>query len=142
MPVPGPDHLRIGIREIDADMEGLCFLLRRIFEPLVECRRRHGQCNQTQCARIAAIMAYVDRHFSRQEGLMDDVGYPGVDGHAADHQSLLSELRAMRAGGVCGDRDRRQLSGAISNWMRDHVQDCDRPFSKWMAVRQITAPAE
>src|SRR5512145_2424885 len=89
---PGRADLSTGVREIDADIEGLCFLLARIFDPLVECRRRNGECDHVQCTRIAAILKYVNRGFRRQGELMAAADYPLGAEHQAEHTVLADQL--------------------------------------------------
>lgn len=140
MPVFGPHDLTTGVREIDADTEGLRFLMQRIFDPLVECRRCNGSCDYTSCTRIEAILKYITRSFARQERLMDEACYPADAEHRRDHATLVEQLRAMQAAFVCADRDRHLVRKAVIDWAIDHNHDCDSPLASWATTRRVLAP--
>lgn len=136
----GATELSTGVREIDADTESLCFLMSRIFDPLVECRRQNGECDRTQCTRIAAIATFLDRSFRRQDELMGQADYPTRDDHHADHEALLAQLAAMREAGVCADRDRQVVREAVTRWLARHNRVCDRPLANWAVTRRLLTP--
>lgn len=136
----GPTDLSTGVREIDADTESLCFLMARIFDPLVECRRQYGECNHIQCTRIGAINTFLERAFIRQEELMRMADYPLSVDHQADHEALRVQLTAMRDAGVCADRDRHVVREAILRWLTRHSRACDRPLANWAVTRRILTP--
>lgn len=141
MPMLGPHNLTTGVREIDADTEGLCFLMERIFDPLVECRRRVGPCDHTCCTRLGAILKYVTRSFDRQERLMVKGGYPADAEHRRDHDALVEQLRAMQSAHLCADDDRHVVREAVTSWAIGHNSHCDRPLSSWAVTRRVLAPA-
>ena len=137
----GTTELSTGVREIDADTESLCFLMSRIFDPLVECRRQYGECDRTQCTRIAAIGKFLDRSFRRQEDLMGQADYPLGEDHLADHDTLRLQLAAMREAGVCADRDRQVVREALVRWLTRHNRVCDRPLANWAVTRRLLTPS-
>lgn len=141
MPELGPTELSTGVREIDADIEGLSFLMGRIFDPLVECRRRHGECDRVQCTRIAAILQYVERGFQRQDCLMEAADYPLADDHRAEHAALLGQLGAMREAGLCADRDRAVVREAVARWLLRHNRGFDRLLANWAVTRRVLTPS-
>lgn len=140
MPELGPTELSTGVREIDADTEGLCFLMARIFDPLVECRRRHGECDHVQCTRITAILKFIDRGFQRQDGLMAEADYPLAAEHQAEHDALLDQLVAMQDAGLCADRDRQVVREAVSRWLLRHHRVYDRTLANWAVTRRVLSP--
>jgi hemerythrin-like metal-binding protein len=138
--MPGCKNLSVGVREIDAATEGLCYLMGRLFEPLVECRRAAGYCDRTQCTRIDALLRYVDRNFQAQEHLMERVDYPHEDHHKREHWRLLHQLRRMRDANVCADRDRAVVSEVVGRWMVEHAGECDRRLGSWAVTRRVLDP--
>ncbi|CAA7621294.1 conserved hypothetical protein [Magnetospirillum sp. LM-5] len=141
MPIPGHKSLTVGVREIDAGTEGLCYLMNRLFEPMVECRRAGGVCDRTQCTRISALLRYVDRNFLAQEALMEQADYPYEDHHRREHWRLVHQLRRMREGNVCADRDRTVVSEVVGRWMMEHVGECDRRLGNWAVTRRVLDPS-
>lgn len=141
MPELASTEVSTGVREIDTDIEGLSFLMSRIFDPLVECRRRNGECDRVQCARIAAIRRYVQRGFDRQDQLMARADYPLAADHTADHDALVAQLTAMGDAGICGDRDRHVVREAVLRWMLRHHGGCDRQLANWAVTRRVLSPS-
>lgn len=141
MPDMGPADLATGVREIDADTEGVCYLMAHIFDPLVECRRRYGECDHRQCTRIGAIAKFLDRTFRRQDDLMMSATYPMADDHQAEHEALMEQLAAMQEAGVCADRDRTVVREAISRWLLRHNRGFDRTLANWAVTRRVLFPA-
>lgn len=129
------NRARTGVREIDSANEGLCFLLGRVFEPLVECRRRDGHCDRRACTRIAALMAFTRRNFAAQEDMMRAIGFPHADAHAGDHRRLLDDLEGMYRGNVCADDDRARVRELMLRWTAAHVAEEDRALGDWALAR-------
>lgn len=140
MPVLGPKDLTTGVREIDAYTEGLCFLMERIFDPLVECRRREGPCDHTSCTRIEAILKYMARGFDKQDRLMAEAVYPAESEHRRDHDALIDRLRSMQSAHLCADRDRHVVRDVVSTWAIGHNSHCDTPLGRWAVTRRVLAP--
>jgi hypothetical protein len=136
----GHTSLSTGVREIDRGSEGLAFVMGRLFEPLVECRRAYGRCDRTNCTRITALLTYMTRNFAEQEMLMEGAAYPYLDAHRRDHQKMALKLRAMRAADVCADRDRAAVQAVVGKWLKHHHSGCDTPLGKWALTRRVCDP--
>ncbi|MBC7950798.1 MAG: hypothetical protein H7Z12_03125 [Rhodospirillaceae bacterium] len=141
MPALGPHNLTTGVREIDAYTEGLCFLMDRIFDPLVECRRREGPCDHSHCSRIDAILKYMARGFDCQDRLMAEAVYPGEIEHRRDHDALVAQLRSMQAARLCADHDRHVVHDVVTAWAIGHNSHCDSPLGSWAVTRRVLEPA-
>ncbi|MGE5547621.1 MAG: hypothetical protein ACM33T_12025 [Solirubrobacterales bacterium] len=126
-----------GIRDIDAGNEGLAFLMERVFDPLVECRRRTGACDHCNCTKIGAVIKFVGRNFLREEDLMRSAAYPSAGDHVRDHYRLVEELKSMQAARVCGDRDRARVREFILRWSKHHQHGSDLPLGLWAASRGV-----
>lgn len=140
MPTLCKADLSTGVRDIDRGTEGLCYLMGRLFEPGVECRRVDGHCDRTQCTRISALMKFMDRNFTHQENLMVEAQYPHQDHHRREHWRILEQLRHMRDANVCADRDRAVVREVVAHWMGSHVPHCDRTLGSWALTRRVRDP--
>lgn len=141
MPELDAADVMTGVREIDADIEGLCFLMARIFDPLVECRRCYGPCDHSHCTRINAIRTYVERGFRRQDSLMAAAEYPLSADHQAEHLALLNQLAAMIDAGLCADRDRHVVHDAVCRWVARHNSGFDHLLANWAVTRRVLPPS-
>lgn len=127
---------RTGVRRIDAANEGLCFLIGRMFEPLVECRRRTGHCDRRACTKIAALVAFTRRNFAAQEELMRAISFPHADEHARDHQRLLDDLEILYRSNVCADIERARVREVLLRWIAAHVTAEDSTLGDWARTRR------
>lgn len=139
---PYAQGLETGVPAIDAGNDGLRYLLGRVFEPGVECRRGQGdgQCDRKHCIRLQAIIRYMDRNFAHQERVMAEADYPEADRHCGDHARLVDKLHIMVRGQVCADRDGQKVRDFISHWAVEHAKRCDHPFGKWAVTRRVLDP--
>jgi hemerythrin-like metal-binding protein len=76
------------------------------------------------------LLTYVEFHFSFEERLLAECGYPSLIEHRDSHQGLLAEFRALQAdinGGrlVLNDRVMNFLQG----WLTHHIVSSDRDFA-------------
>lgn len=141
MPTVCSNLMSTGVREIDRGTESLCYVMGRLFDPGVECRRHHeGHCDRTQCSRITALMRFMDRNFAHQEAMMEQAFYPHGDHHKREHWRMIEQLRHMRAANVCAERDRAVLSEVVARWMHEHVPECDRRLGNWALTRRVNWP--
>ena len=135
--------LETGVPAIDAANDGLRFLLGRVFEPGVECRRGPGgtgECTYQNCSRIAAILRYVGRNFASQEQVLTDASYPEAATHGDDHAVLVDRLTVMLGAQVCAEREGHRVHDFVAHWMAEHAQRCDTPFGRWAVTRRVLGP--
>ena len=140
---PLAQGLETGVPAIDAGNDGLRFLLDRMFEPGVECRKGaggKGQCDYNRCSRIEALIRYVGRNFASQEEVMDASFYPEAERHYDDHASLVDKLTVMLQAQVCADREGGKVHDFIVHWMNEHAKRCDTPFGRWAVTRRVLEP--
>lgn len=124
-----------GQPDIDNRSEGLAFVLGHLFEPMVECRRRFGHCDRTQCARLTALLTFLDRNFSAEETLMDQTAFPGQDRHRREHGHVLHVLRHMRAANLCADDHGAVVRAVVGRWLARHVRDADHDLGRWVSAQ-------
>lgn len=128
-----------GVATIDAANDGLRFLLERMFEPGVECRRGahgKGECDFSRCSRIDAILRYVQRNFTHQERVMAEADYPEAQRHLGEHAALVENLTIMRDAHVCADKDSAKVHDYIAHWAAEHAKDSDAPLGRWAITRR------
>lgn len=132
-----------GVASIDAGNDGLRYLLGRVFQPGVECRRGvggRGECDRNACIRIQAIIRYIQRNFAQQERVMAESGYPGAGRHKNEHDALLDRLGVMFRAQVCADREAAKVHDMVAHWAAEHAQRCDRPLARWAMTRRVVDP--
>ena len=75
------------------------------------------------------LLTYVEFHFSFEERLMAECGYPSLIEHRDSHRGLLAEFRALQAdinGGGLALNDR--VMNFLQGWLTHHIVSSDRHF--------------
>jgi hemerythrin len=97
-------------------------------------RLRHGG-PETVEESMRFLEHHAMSHFTYEEALMDDVGYPRAALHRDQHLAFASEIARFR------DRFRREgptpdaaaaLADAVEGWVREHVLDEDRRLANFI----------
>ncbi len=101
-------------------------------------RHRAGDAGKgTVVEAIEALVAHTAEHFRREESAMEGAGFPSFALHAAEHDSVLAELRAearlFRDGGDT-TRLAAYLGGLPGRFVR-HIQSMDAAAARFLAAR-------
>ena len=73
------------------------------------------------------LTGYVIVHFSDEESMMRERGYPGIDGHQQEHHQFRERLKELRISYVTGMRD-EVISEAVwlaADWFIGHIKRAD-----------------
>ena len=83
---------------------------------------------------------YILRHFSHEEGLMRDSGYPDYKSHQAAHENLSKHANEMIQGfrgGTLGVPV--TLSRFLQDWLTLHIMQTDKKFIRYLQERKKRA---
>lgn len=123
-----PDYA-VGIRVIDNDHRELFDLVNQLHEGL-ENGFAASSINQT----TDRLIRYVKEHFKREEGLMFEYGYPGLEEHRKKHNEFVWLVSAIRKIEVeCPHRlDGQKLLRFLSTWLKSHIMKTDREYLPYL----------
>lgn len=81
------------------------------------------------------LLDYVETHFSAEEALMAERGYPDLDLHLELHGEFRRDLAAMEreihdAETMAGTAN--DLGGFVSQWLIDHILEDDQAFARFL----------
>jgi hemerythrin len=88
---------------------------------------------------LAFLGDYVVSHFSQEEQLMRDVGYPGLEPHAAEHAGFVARFLRFRAAFARGGADAAlaaSMQRELSSWLVEHVSGADRRIGEHIRARE------
>lgn len=124
-----PDCI-IDIREIDEQHQRFFEILGRIATVADDLYRPLDDDGVDSALDIMAeLREYARDHFGTEEGYMEEVDYPGLEGHKAAHEKFLDDLIRMEGELLNGSsvppvKVRAFLGGSC----RDHILTMDKPF--------------
>ena len=81
---------------------------------------------------------YVVSHFGTEERLMEEAGYPGLEGQRAEHRRFVQEFGILReeyqAEGP-GPLFVIRVQNRVTAWLREHIYRTDRALGAWLQNR-------
>jgi hemerythrin len=128
--------LSIGVEGIDQQHQELFRRAHELIEALKSGRRSEVG------ALVEYLGEYAQEHFTAEEALMRRIGYPGLDGHHAQHEEFRRELASLVA-----DYERKgatplvtlTLHNWLSDWLRQHVSTADVELGAFLAEHRSSA---
>lgn len=123
------DEYSVGIRVIDNDHRELFDLVNQLHEGL-ESHAGSAIIGQT----TDRLIRYVKEHFKREEGLMFEYGYPGLEEHRRKHNEFVWLVSAIRKIVLeCPHRlDGHKLLNFLSKWLTSHIMKTDREYLPYL----------
>ena len=118
------DAFNLGIRAVDEDHKRFFEIFNRLHSCLGHDAAREA---------VAELIAYARGHFAREEQALDDVAYPYLAEHRAQHQRLLRDLERIDVQRTTA----AQLAISISrDWLIEHVLGMDKKYISWLVARR------
>src|SRR5512138_3074804 len=120
--------LAVGVPEIDAQHQELFRRAERLITALRSGDRREVE------PLVRYLTAYVVEHFAAEERYMREIGYPGLEGHRAAHDTFRGD-RAERI----ADYERKgptplvalTMHNWLSDWLRRHTGGLDQEIGRF-----------
>ena len=76
---------------------------------------------------VAALAAYAEVHFAREESIMDATAYPGLDDHRQEHHRARAILMGFRNDYLEGRRvEAVTVLKFLESWLSSHIADVDQ----------------
>lgn len=121
--------LATGNELVDAQHKSLFRLLDELNAAIAE----HGDDTENAVTNaVYALTDYVVEHFTDEQVLMAQRGYPGLDSHIALHKGLTNETMQIAARFFNGDDvDPAELVVFVDTWLRDHIRTQDFRFAEF-----------
>ncbi len=127
-------RLLLDIEQMDREHQRLFEIAGRIHDALSS-----GSYAALSAARVAVgeLLDYTATHFTSEEKLMAEAGYPELAPHHAVHRALIAQARDMEMRLEAGGPDfPRELNRFIHRWLVEHIMTHDRKFAESVAARK------
>jgi len=124
--------LSLGVAEIDSQHEELF----RRFERLEDAILAH---DRSEAERLLDFLSeHLRAHCAAEEALMQVVGYPGLEVHAAEHRAFAAEIArldlAQERHGTTAELVLR-LDQDLGGWLHDHIYGSDMELARFVKSR-------
>jgi hemerythrin len=117
------DSYSIGNASIDSEHQQLFKLAESFFEADDKHKR-------TDCA--MRLFRYTREHFSHEEQLMRDIGYPEISAHVQQHNHLLNKLNGVAEQVAQDTLQPSELKAFLSAWLLGHIVTFDTKLSVYV----------
>ncbi|MCP3667151.1 MAG: hemerythrin family protein [Gammaproteobacteria bacterium] len=127
------DGYSVGIQSIDDDHKKLILLLNQ-FQTAYE----YQTGSEFERQALSELVSYTKYHFSREEGLMKDNGFPGFEAHKAQHDEMIERVE-----GFVVDYDKRgyealeDVFNFLKGWLINHINGTDKEYAPFLINRGV-----
>ncbi len=123
----------IGVYRIDLEHEELFRLANLVLD-------LKGADKDTLMTIFKGLAKYCHYHFSNEEKLMADIGYPGLAEQRILHKSIIRQMDEV----LKKSKDLADLQGRrqqfMRGWIVKHVLEVDLKIAEFVRVKGIVAP--
>lgn len=92
---------------------------------------------------IMDLYKHAREHFTAEEQMMKDTGYPRLEQHRRSHDGLITRLNDISAQSFDSDESVFAFKRFIYHWLIDHIMHQDKDFFQFaqqQAAKTATAP--
>ena len=119
------DKYKTGIPLIDSDHQALFATVNMIHD-----RAEDGLDHDTIGRAIDVLVMYVDRHFAREETMLESNGYPDLIEHMANHRRIAAKVHSFK---TAFDENPDAIDvdpflEFVSNWLTGHILERDMDY--------------
>ncbi len=116
-------QLETGIDLIDAQHKALFEAINQ-FAVAVE----GGRTEQGIAESLDFLATYTLDHFEAEERFMENMGFPGLAPHRAEHQRLLIRVRVLQGRLAQHIPVAREVAALLAGWLKHHISEMDMAY--------------
>jgi hemerythrin-like metal-binding protein len=116
----------VGISIIDEQHRGIISTINSLYHFI-----QRGQGEDILRSIMVMLVQYTNIHFNTEETLMEESGYPEIEGHRELHQSLYDKTKAMSfdAG---RNTDPEKVLRFLKEWWLGHINKEDKKYVPYL----------
>ena len=128
------EEYEIGIEAIDRDHKQLLALINHVLAAQL-CRT--GATFERQA--LDELVAYTERHFKLEESLMEEYDYPDYEGHKAQHDQMVDQVRRfVQRYDEKGSAALGEVAHYLKLWLLQHINATDRKYAPFFKERGLS----
>ncbi|MBL1143078.1 MAG: bacteriohemerythrin [Proteobacteria bacterium] len=127
------DSYSVGIESIDNDHKKLIHLINNL-QTAIDFKTDVNFEKQT----LDEVINYTQYHFTREEGLMEDNGYPEFEPHKATHKKMIDQVNELVQAYEKGeDGAIESLLTFLKTWLIKHINGTDQEYSEYLISKGV-----
>lgn len=123
------------IEEIDNQHRRLVGLLNQVYDA-----SKDGKADTVLNNVLAELINYTHDHFSTEERLMIEMGYPDYSGHKKEHESLAQRVHEFQDKYIKSSKDPllvQELSLFLKGWLTNHIVVTDKRYAPFFKSKGL-----
>ena len=127
------DEYSVGLDSIDQQHRKLIGLINQLTTAV-----DYSTGEEFEREALAELVEYTKTHFTFEEGLMEDNGYPDFEAHRAQHRAMIAEVEAVLAEYEKDhDMAMRHAVDYLQGWLINHINGTDKQYSSFLIDKGV-----
>lgn len=127
------DNYSVGIESIDNDHKKLLHLINNL-QTAIDYKTDKLFERQT----LDEVLDYTKYHFRREEGLMENNGYPDFVPHKEKHDKMIEVVNKYVHAYEKGESDAiESLLAYLKSWLINHINGTDQEYSEFLISKGV-----
>lgn len=84
-----------------------------------------------------ALDDYTSVHFTAEEALLEEVGFPGLEKHRGVHGVFLAQVKDLRSRFREGTLDPVLAGELVTRWLSIHIKVMDKTWAEWVRAKAV-----
>jgi len=123
----------VKVAELDGHHQKLFFLLNTLHDAM-----REGKGNSVIQTIVEELANYTHIHFQREEALMEQTKFPGLDVHRVEHQKLMARVSEYKAALDKGSGvNTSAVLEFLREWLAKHINRMDKAYASHLNASGI-----
>jgi len=128
------EEYSVGIQSLDDDHKRLIFLLNQ-FKTAYD----YDTSAEFERQALEQLVEYTRFHFSREEDMMQEAGYEGIEEHKQQHKNMIAQVEEFV--GLYnreGHDSLNEVSTYLTNWLINHINGTDKQYTDVMLKKGLS----
>ena len=127
------DEYSVGLDSIDQQHRKLINLINQLMTAV-----DYSTGEEFEREALADVVEYTKTHFTYEEGLMEDNGYPDFEAHKAQHKVMLAEVEVVLAEYEKDhDAAMQHALNFLKEWLITHINGTDKQYSSFLIGKGV-----
>ncbi|BBD08792.1 bacteriohemerythrin [Desulfovibrio ferrophilus] len=127
------DSLKLGVSEIDEQHEKLIALINDLYDAFTQ-----GKAQDVVDNIVSEAHDYIGYHFSTEQRLMEEHGYPVMDDHIEEHEDYILKSSDYLMASQDSDKNLPQdVLDYLTDWWKSHINGTDRKLTHFLKEKGI-----
>jgi hemerythrin len=127
------EEYRVGIKEIDAQHQKLVGMINTLHDAM-----KTGKGKEVIQPILTELLAYTKTHFSREQELFAQFGYPSRDTHGKIHNNLTKQVVDLKAKVDAGSGVLAvEVMAFMKEWLTAHIIAEDKKYAPFLKSKGV-----